>query len=220
MKRLVTAMTLLLMAGSAALAQTPAEPAAAGAPDGKSLYRTKTCIACHGKDGAKAIQVFPELAGQDAKYLLASMNDIAEGKRLSGNDDRGYPRTQGMKDVMHLVNAEERAAIAEYLSKVPAPKPRVLDPAPTPEQLAAGKEAYVKGGCLTCHGADGLKPMPGYPALGGMKREYLALQMKEIREGVRKGARVAAMVPFSKKLDDAKTDAIALYLSQIDRAAK
>lgn len=220
MKRLVTATALLLLAGSAAFAQNAAEPAAGGAPDGKSLYRTKTCIACHGKDGAKAIQVFPELAGQDAKYLLASMNDIAEGKRLSGNDDRGYPRTQGMKDVMHLVNPEERAAIADYLSKVPAPKPRVLDPAPTPEQLAAGKEAYTKGGCLTCHGADGLKPMPGYPVLGGMKREYLALQMKEIREGVRKGARVAAMVPFSKKLDDAKTDAIALYLSQIDRSAK
>ena len=28
------------------------------------------------------------------------------------NDERGYPRTQGMKDVMHLVSPAERAAIA------------------------------------------------------------------------------------------------------------
>lgn len=219
--RLMTILGPLLLLSSAALAQTPAPTSDAGQPiDGKALYRTKTCIACHGRDGTKAIQVFPEIAGQDAKYLLASMNDIADGKRVSGKDDRGYPRTQGMKDIMHLVNAEERAAIADFLSKVPPPKPRALDPAPTPERLAEGKDAYTKGGCITCHGIDGLKPQATYPIIGGMKREYLALQMKEIRDGVRKGGKVALMVPFSKKLDDTKTEAIADYLSQIDRSGK
>ena len=222
LRLMTTILAPLVMLTSAALAQTPAAPTSDAAQpiDGKSLYRTKTCIACHGRDGTKAIQVFPELAGQDAKYLLASMNDIAEGKRVSGNDDRGYPRTQGMKDIMHLVNAEERAAIADFLSKVPAPKPRPANPPLTLEQIAAGKDAYTKGGCITCHGVDGLKPQATYPGLAGMKREYLVLQMKEIRDGVRKGGKVALMVPFSKKLDDAKTEAIADYLSQIERAAK
>ena len=221
----------LLTVAVPALGQAPVEPSASAVPaagasptsaalDGKALYRTKTCIACHGKDGARAIQVFPELAGQDAKYLLSSMNDIAEGKRVSGNDDRGYPRTQGMKDIMHLVTKEERAAIADYLAKVPAPKPRAIDPPITPEQIAAGKDAYTKGGCVTCHGVDGLKPLASYPVIGGMKRDYLSLQMKEIRDGIRKGGKVAVMVPFSKKLDDPKTEAIANYLSQIVRAPK
>ena len=211
----------LLALTGAALAQTPAAPAGdAAAPDGKALFRTKTCIACHGREGTRGIQSFPEIAGQDARYLFASMNDIADGKRVSGNDDRGYPRTQGMKDIMHLVNAGERQAIADYLSKVPPPKPRALDPPVTPERMAAGKDAYTKGGCLTCHGPDGLKPQPSYPVIGGMKREYLVLQMKEIRDGVRKGGKVALMLPFSKKLDDARTEAIADYLSQIDRSPK
>ena len=222
MLRLTTGLASLLLFSAAALAQAPAVPAepAAGAPDGKALFRTKTCIACHGREGTRAIQNFPEIAGQDARYLFASMNDIAEGKRVSGNDDRGYPRTQGMKDIMHLVNAEERQAIADYLARVPLPKPRALDPPVTTEQIAAGKDAYVKGGCQTCHGADGMKPQATYPLIGGMKRDYLVLQMKEIRDGVRKGGKVAVMVPFSKKLDDEKTVAIANYLSQVDRAPK
>ena len=192
----------------------------AQAPDGKSLYRTKSCIACHGKDGGKAIQNYPDLAGQDAKYMLEQMKTIADGTRVGGPDPRGYPRTQGMKDIMHLVNAEERAAIAEFLAKEASPKPRKLDPAPDEARLAEGKDAYAKGGCVTCHGVDGLKPLAAHPYLGGMKREYLVLQMTEIRDGVRQGAKLKTMLPFAKKLDDAKIAAIADYLSQVERPAK
>lgn len=210
------------LAQGAAPADAPKPDAAqaSGAPDGKALFRTKTCIACHGKDGSRAIQNYPELAGQNAKYLLQQMNDIADGKRLSGKDDRGYPRTQGMKDVMHLANAQERQAIADYLAALPAPKPRALNPAPDAARLAAGKEAYTKGGCQTCHGPDGLKPTGVYPIIGGMKRDYLALQMIEIRDGVRQNGASKSMVPFSKKLDDEKVGLIADYLSQIERPAK
>jgi cytochrome c553 len=164
--------------------------------------------------------MYPDLAGQDAKYMLEQMNDISEGKRVSGPDARGYPRTQGMKDVMHLVNADERKAIAEYLAKEPTPKPRKLDPAPDAARLAEGKDAYAKGGCVTCHGVDGSKPLAGHPYLAAMKREYLVLQMTEIRDSVRQGAKVKAMLPFAKKLDEAKIAAIADYLSQIERPAK
>lgn len=210
------------LAQGAAPAEAPKADAAqaSATPDGKSLFRGKTCIACHGRDGSKAIQNYPELAGQSAKYLVQQMNEIADGKRLSGPDARGYPRTQGMKDIMHLVNAQERQAIAAYLSALPAPKPRTLDPAPDAARLAAGKDAYTKGGCLTCHGPDGLKPTGGYPIIGGMKRDYLALQMIEIRDGVRQNGASKSMVPFSKKLDDAKVGLIADYLSQIERPAK
>ena len=217
----------LLISYGAAQAQTaaPAAPADAAAPaaaalDGKALFASKTCVACHGRNGAKAIQMYPDLAGQDAKYMFEQMNDIAEGKRVSGPDARGYPRTQGMKDVMHLVNADERKAIAEFLAKEASPKPRKLDPAPDEARLAEGKDAYAKGGCVTCHGVDGLKPLAAHPYLGGMKREYLVLQMTEIRDGVRQGAKLKTMLPFAKKLDDAKIAAIADYLSQVERPAK
>ncbi|MDE2375761.1 c-type cytochrome [Bradyrhizobium sp.] len=211
------AVIAVLVTASPALAQTAASPAAL---DGKSLFRIKTCVACHGRDGAKAIQNYPDLAGQDSKYMQAQMAAIADGSRVSGPDARGYPRTQGMKDVMHLTSPEERAAIAEFLASQPAPKPRPLDPAPDAARLTAGKDAYLKGGCATCHGADGLKPLATYPLIAGQKRDYIALQMTEIRDGIRKGGKVATMVPFAKKLDDAKIGLIADYLSQVERAPK
>ncbi len=205
---------------AATLLSTAASAQDAPAVDGKSLFAAKTCVACHGRGGAKAIQMFPDLAGQDAKYLLEQMDAIAKGERLSGNDARGYPRTQGMKDIMHLVSPAERAAIADYLSKEPAPKLRPLDPPIDDARKAEGKDAYTKGGCQTCHGADGLKPLAGYPIVGGMKREYIVLQMTEIRDGIRQNGKVKTMLPFAKKLDDAKIAAIADYLSQIERPAK
>jgi len=205
---------------ASAPSQGEAASAAPAALDGKSLFRAKTCVACHGRDGTKPILMYPVLAGQDSKYLLEQMGTIANGTRLAGPDDRGYPRTQGMKDIMHLASQEERAAIANFLGSSPAPKPVALNPAPDSARLAAGKDAYLKGGCVTCHGADGLKPLATYPFLGGQKRDYLALQMTEIRGGIRKGGKVAAMLPFAKKLDDAKIGLIADYLSQVERPAK
>jgi cytochrome c553 len=44
--------------------------------------------------------------------------------------------------------------------------------------------------------------------------------MTEIRDGVRQNAKVKPMLPFAKKLDEAKIAAIADYLSQIERPAK
>lgn len=210
------ALSLLLAVATPAFAQT-ATPAGDAAPDGKSLFRTKTCIACHGKDGAKAIQNYPELAGQDKAYLLAQMKDIKEGTRVSGKDERGNPRSQGMRDIMHLFNEAEMKAIADWLSTVPLPAPRKpAEPIPQ-ETLDKGKTAYTQGGCQTCHGVNGLKPLPSYPLIAGQKREYLVLQMTELRDGVRTNGKSKLMLPFAKKLSDEQIDLIATYLSQIER---
>ncbi len=89
-------------------------PAMAAKPadgPGKKLYATKTCIACHGKDGKKPImKTYPYLAGQDKLYAFNQMKDIKTGARTNGN-------TNAMKTVMHLVSDQELEAIAEYLSQ-------------------------------------------------------------------------------------------------------
>jgi len=144
------------------------------------------------------------------------MTDITSGKRVSGPDARGYPRTQAMKDVMSVVNADQMKVIADWLSTV-APAP--VKPLEGESHAVEGAALYAKAGCPSCHGKDGIKPMAGYPVIGGQKREYLLLQIKEIRDGVRTNGRVKMMAPMVKAISDDQAGQLADYLSQIDRTA-
>ena len=81
--------------------------------DGAALYSNPAkggCTACHGKDAKSPLMpVYPKLAGQNEAYLLQQLKDIKSGARNNG-------MTAAMKGVMHMVNDEEMAAIAKYLS--------------------------------------------------------------------------------------------------------
>jgi len=97
---------------AAALALSCASLTDVKAADGKALYLSKTCVACHGREGNKPIMsTYPRLAGQDMEYLLVQMKDIKSGARANG-------ATAAMKGVMHLVTDEDMRAIADYLSKI------------------------------------------------------------------------------------------------------
>jgi len=98
----------MLLAMSAML--IVALPLNASAADGESLYKTKTCTACHGKDAKTPIMpAYPKLAGQNAAYAIQQMKDIKSGARANG-------LTAGMKGIMHLVSDDEIKALAEYIA--------------------------------------------------------------------------------------------------------
>jgi cytochrome c len=100
--------TRYTVAALAALAM--AASGVAVAQDGPTLYKAKTCIACHGPDGGKPIMpTYPKIAGQNKEYAINQMKDIKSGARNNG-------QTAAMKGVMHLVSDEEIAVIAEWLS--------------------------------------------------------------------------------------------------------
>ena len=85
-------------------------PLSAMAADGASLYKTKTCSACHGKDAKTPLMPnYPKIAGQNSAYTLQQMKDIKSGARNNG-------QTASMKGVMHLVTDEEMQVLADYLA--------------------------------------------------------------------------------------------------------
>ena len=95
---LVTGIFALLVSGTVSAA------------DGATLYKTKTCFACHGKDANTPIMpAYPKLAGQNADYAYNQMKDIKTGARNNG-------QTAAMKGVMHLVSEQEMRAIADWLA--------------------------------------------------------------------------------------------------------
>jgi cytochrome c len=83
--------------------------AKAAGPDGAALYKSKTCVACHGKDAKTPIMpTYPKLAGQNPEYLFNQMKDIKSGARSNG-------MTAAMKGVMPVVSEEDMRAIANWL---------------------------------------------------------------------------------------------------------
>ncbi|MBF0380488.1 MAG: c-type cytochrome [Magnetococcales bacterium] len=220
-KSLILFPLLLIMV----LVSMPVDNVQAGKKDeskwsGKKLYMRKTCMACHGRGGKKAILAYPNLAGQDEKYLANQMKDIASGKRLASNDPTGHPRTEGMKGVMHLVSKDQMKKIAKWLStESPAPlhkDTKNLDPA----RVAQGKKIYTKLKCKTCHGVDGKKPLKGKPYVAGQKKQYLVLQMEDMKSGIRKNGQSGTMRAFIKKASSSDIELMAEYLSQVSRAKK
>lgn len=190
--------------------------------DGEKLYKTKTCVACHGPRGQRPIQTYPAIAGQSQKYLLTQMLDIKSGKRIASKDPvTGHPYTEGMQAVMHLLTDDDLKKISTYLSRQDPGKPKAIDPPPTAADLDAGAAAYKKLGCVACHGVAGKKvSVPTYPVLAGLNRDYLVRQMTDMRDGLRVNGQSKLMLGIIKKADDAAIASIATYLSQIDRAAK
>ena len=100
----------IAIALSAALALSVGINGAAIAADGAELYKTKTCLTCHGKDAkTPLLPQYPKLAGQNAAYALQQMKDIKSGARNNG-------MTAAMKGVMGLVNDDEMKTIADWLA--------------------------------------------------------------------------------------------------------
>lgn len=100
----------LTLALSAAALLLAASPLSAVATDGATLYKTKTCSACHGKDGKTPLMPnYPKIAGQNSAYTLQQMKDIKSGARNNA-------QTASMKGVMHLVTDEEMQVLSDYLA--------------------------------------------------------------------------------------------------------
>lgn len=214
-----------LVAIMAPLAPSPAEAAKDESKwSGKKLYMRKTCMACHGMKGRKAIQDIPNLAGQDKAYMIAQINDIIKGKRSASPDATGHPRTKGMMDSLVMgdtgkarVNKAQIKKIADYLAKQKPPKPKPPKNPIDPKNIAAGKKLYKKLKCQTCHGKDGDKPKRGFPYVAGQKRAYLVAQMTDLKSKVRKNGKSKMMFPFIKKASDKDIGLLADYLSNVER---
>ena len=95
---------------SAAALLLAVSPLSVMAADGASLYKTKTCSACHGKDAKTPLMPnYPKIAGQNSAYTLQQMKDIKSGARNNG-------QSASMKGVMHLVTDEEMQVLSDYLA--------------------------------------------------------------------------------------------------------
>ena len=110
--------------------------------------RALTCTACHGPEGNSASPLWPNIAGQNAPYLLAQLTAFKDGSRVDP-----LMSSQAM-----MLSDEDMANLAVYFESLPAAAQSLAD-----ENLLDRGQALYRGGnkedeasaCLACHGPTG-----------------------------------------------------------------
>ena len=196
---------IMVAAGiSLAMVSHAAGNAAAGAA------QAAACAACHGQDGATAIDPsYPNLAGQGAKYLHRQLQMFQSG-------ERNVPL---MTAQLIGKSAQDLQDLAAYYASLPAKGGEATG---DDDELVTARKIY-KGGiaakgvaaCSACHGPGGLgNDQAGFPRIGGQAVEYTIAQLTAYREGKRASdeAYGAMMRNVAAGLTDGEIAVVADYI--------
>ena len=173
---------LALLFALATLTLAPSQVRAQSLVDGSAeagKARALTCTACHGPEGNSSSPMWPNIAGQNAPYILAQLQAFKSGAR----------KNPLMSSQAMLLSDEDMANLAVYFESLPPAAQAVAD-----VNLIARGEALYRGGnvkenasaCLACHGPTGRgNPAAKYPALKGQHAAYTAKQLNDYANGTR-----------------------------------
>ena len=155
--------------------------AAAGNPEAGQAA-SAVCAACHGQDGATGIDPsYPNLAGQNEKYLFAQLQMIQSGER----------NVLLMAGQLNGKSEQDLRDLAAFYASLPA---KVNQAQGDDESVAAAAKIYRGGiarksvaACTACHapGGDG-NGSAGFPMIGGQPSAYTVAQLTAYREGERR----------------------------------
>lgn len=167
------------------------------------------CVACHGADGGgQAAAGFPRLAGLNAAYLRKQLEDFASGVRANPT----------MQPMAAALNTEERAALADYYSRLPVPATPAATASPEVALRDAGSRLARDGrwnihlpGCDQCHAPGGVGVGDHFPPLAGQSALYIANQLRAWKQGSRHNDPLQLMQSVAGKLDDADIAAVSAW---------
>lgn len=163
------------------------------------------CAACHGLDGNSTNTAVPSLAGQGRAYLRGQLRAF-----------RAQRRTGVMSAVAAGLTDREINELSVYFSRQ-VPKP---DTEAAQNLWVLGESIYQGGiankhvpACASCHSSSGRGLPPEFPRLAGAHPEYLAMQLRAFRSGVRASNSNAMMRIVSRHLSDREIDALSQYIA-------
>ena len=190
----------------------------AEAGKGKSML----CAGCHGATGLNPSANFPNLAGQQAEYIVKQLKAFKAGTRI---DPTMAPMAatlseQDMADVAAYFSSQSRTAakVASGDSAGTTVAPVAADPTPVfVADPVAGKALYSLGdesrsigACVGCHGKDGHSEVLIYPNLAKQHSEYIEKQLHNFKAGTRTNV---VMNAFAKTLTDEEIKNIGAYFA-------
>jgi cytochrome c553 len=170
------------------------------------------CFTCHGvQGGGDGSGAFPRLAGMPGWYSYKQLMDYASGARPNAV----------MSGIAARLTEAEMEAVAAYYAVIDAPYP---DPpaAEDLQQLQWGGQLAAIGSvelgipaCVNCHGPNGSGLPPSVPYLAGQYAEYIALQLKLWKAGVRDNDAMNVMEAIAVKMSEADMRAVGAYYERV-----
>ncbi|MDR3322665.1 MAG: c-type cytochrome [Zoogloeaceae bacterium] len=155
------------------------------------------CVNCHGDSGVSKLPEVPNLAGQNADYVLEQTRKFGDGRR----------KDAFMQGLIKVLTEEEKVQISLFYAEQ-----KVTPGAQEASLVASGKQVYLKL-CNRCHGpaAHGSEVIP---RLAGQHPEYLIESVTRYRD--KTGQRVDPLM-FSAvaPLNNAQIKAVAAYLNTL-----
>jgi cytochrome c553 len=155
------------------------------------------CVNCHGDNGVSKLPEVPNLAGQNADYLLEQIRKFGDGRR----------KDEFMQGLIKVLTEEEKIQISLFYA-VQRVKPNPQDTT----LVAAGQKVYAQF-CNRCHG-DQARGSEVIPRLAGQHSEYVIQSVTRYRD--KTGERVDPLM-FSAvaPLRNEQIKAVAAYLSSL-----
>jgi len=133
---------------------------------GKEL--SKSCAACHGKDGNTSVGGVPRLAGQHPQYIIKATKSYHDGTRT-------MPSMHAKLDTLSAADMEN---IAIYFA-LNEPK------SSSAKTVNSHEGTQFISACVKCHGASGSGDDLSVPNLAGQNVQYLNTVIKSYRDNVR-----------------------------------
>lgn len=155
------------------------------------------CANCHGETGVSKSPEIPNLAGQNAAYLLEQIRKFGSGERKD-------PFMQGL---IKVLKDDERVQMALFFASQAPARSRA-----DAGQAAQGRELFVKL-CARCHGNDA-HGNEQYPRLAGQNLVYLQSSITRYRDGTGvRNNQLMSIATGTLKNDDIV--AVTNYLTQL-----
>jgi len=203
-KLLLTLSSLLVTTLTAAFVQAQEIQGDAKAGETKIAM----CIGCHGIKGYQAsfpeVYKVPKISGQNAKYIVASLNAYKQGERK-------HPSMRGIAQSLTDQDMADLAAYYELHGKT-----ETVAEAKIPEAPAKVAELLKKGACASCHGESFNKPVSdAYPKVAGQHADYLFVALKSYKteSNATWGRANGIMGGIAKQFSNAELKQIAGYVS-------
>ena len=178
-----------------------AKQAAIEAGEDRALF----CKYCHGSDGNSLKPEVPNLAGQNASYLLDQIDKFASRQR----DD------YVMSPLAANFSPQDKINIAIFYGSKQV-KPQTID-----TKLAAKGKTLFHSVCSSCHGAQGYGNQK-LARLAGQQIVYVSNALKAFRNNANNPAVKAessrqstVMEGVTKSLSDEQIEAVAAYVAQL-----